>query len=78
LLKSPRPHNSQPAARFENFNKDRDIAPFIGGVALGFGIGIVRLERVVDDDDVAATTGQCAPDRCRQPEAARREFDLGL
>ena len=58
--------------------QQRVLEPFIGGVALGLGIGVVGLEGIVDDDDVAASTGQCAPDRCRQPEAARGEFDLGL
>ena len=32
-----------------------------GGVALGIGMRVVGLEGIVDDDDVAASTGQCAP-----------------
>jgi hypothetical protein len=40
--------------------------------------GIVRLQRIIDDDDVAASTGQRAADRGRQPEPARGQLDLGF
>src|SRR5271155_4672971 len=43
--------------------KQSVFEPFVGGVALGLGIGVVGLEGIVDDDDLAATAGQCATDR---------------
>jgi hypothetical protein len=46
--------------------RQRVPEPFIGGIALRLGIGVVRLQRVIDDDDVAATTSQGSPDRGRQ------------
>ena len=54
------------------------LEPFVAGVAFGLGIGVVGLQGIVDNDHVAAATGQRAPDRCRQAEPARGEFDLGL
>jgi hypothetical protein len=31
------------------------------------GVGIVGLDWIIDNQDVAATTGQSAADRCREP-----------
>jgi hypothetical protein len=39
------------------------LEPFIAGVALGVGMSVVGLERIVDDDQVASTSGQRAADR---------------
>ncbi len=37
--------------------------------ARGLGIGILGLERIVDNDEITATAGKCAPGRGRNPEA---------
>jgi hypothetical protein len=37
---------------------------------LGFGQDVVRLERIVNNDDVAPTAGKGAPDRSRHPKPA--------
>jgi hypothetical protein len=50
----------------------------IGRGPLCFRQSVVRLERIVDDDDVAASTGQRAADRGRQTEPARGKLDLGF
>src|SRR5258708_31498868 len=52
--------------------------PLIGCGPLCFRQSVIRLERIIDDYDVSAATGQRATDRCRQAEPARGEFDLGL
>ena len=52
--------------------------PLVGGRPPDLRQGVVGLQGIVDDDDVAAATGQCAADRRRQPEPARGEFDLGF
>jgi hypothetical protein len=45
--------------------QQRIVVPFVDRVAPGFRQGIVRLERIVDDDDIGATAGQDAADRRR-------------
>ena len=42
--------------------QQRILEPFVGRVALGLGIGVVRLQRIVNDDDVAAAPSQGAAD----------------
>ena len=52
--------------------------PFVGCIALGLGIGVVRLQRIVDDDDLPAAARQGAADRGRQSEPPRGQLDLDL
>jgi hypothetical protein len=52
--------------------------PLVGCGSLCLRQGVIRLERIVDDDDVAASTGQRAADRSRQTESARGKLDLGF
>src|SRR5438067_4612344 len=49
-------------------------------IACQIGIGVLRLERIVQDDEISAAAGERAPDRCRQSRAPRRggEFRLGV
>ena len=54
------------------------LEPFIGAIALDLRIGVVRLQGVVDDNEVAATAGQSAADRSGQTKAAGGQFNLAL
>jgi hypothetical protein len=52
--------------------------PLVGSGSLDFRHGVVRFERIVDDDHVTASTGQGTADRSRQAEAAGGKLDLAL
>jgi len=50
------------------------VVPFVDRLALRIGESLVGLERIVDDNEVAATTGQNAAHRGSEAKAlARRE-----
>src|SRR5215204_4654714 len=48
------------------------VEPIVHPLTLAVGEGIARLERIVDDDDVAAPAGQRAVDRGGKPKAVAR------
>ena len=50
---------------------ERMLVPGVGGSTLRVRQGLIRLERVVDHDQVGASPGQHASDRGREPEAVR-------
>jgi hypothetical protein len=52
--------------------------PLIRCGTLGLRQSVVRLQRIVDNDQLASTPGECAANRRRQPKAPRGEFDFGL
>ena len=54
------------------------LEPFVGGVALGFGMGVVGLQRIVDNNQVAAAAGERAADRSGQPKSPCRQLNFGL
>jgi hypothetical protein len=54
------------------------LEPFIGGIALDVRIGVIRLQWVVNDNEVAAPAGQSAADRSGETKAAGGEFNLAL
>ena len=43
--------------------KQRVRVPLLGAFARRFRIGVLRLQRIVDDDEVAAAAGEGAADR---------------
>jgi hypothetical protein len=54
------------------------LEPFVGRIAFGLGIAVVGLQRIVDNDQIAAAAGQRAPDRGRQPKSPYRQLNLAL
>ena len=60
--------------------QQRLVEPVIHVFPGGFGLAVGCLDRIVDDDDRTAATGQGAADRCVQPIAAlrRAHFILGI
>jgi hypothetical protein len=54
------------------------LEPFVDRIALGFGMGVVRLQRIVDDNQVAAAAGERAADRSGQPRPPCRQLDFGF
>src|ERR1700729_3283669 len=73
-------HNNQdgPAPLIVEPRDQRVLEPFIGAVALDLRIGVIRLQRVVDDNEVAAAAGESAADRSGQTKAAGGQFNLAL
>ena len=58
--------------------QQRVVVPGIDAAALCFRVRVDRLQRIVDDDEIAAASGQGAADRGRQTEAALRQFNLAF
>ena len=58
--------------------QQRVYEPLIGGRALRFRKGVIRFQRIVDNDDIAAAAGQGAADRCREAEPAFCELNLSF
>src|ERR1700722_12668069 len=56
----------------------RVLEPFIRAIALDVRIGVIRLQGVINDDEVAAAAGQSAADRSGQTKAAGGQFNLAL
>ena len=54
------------------------LEPFIGAIALDVRIGVIRLQGVVNDDEVAAPASQSAADRSGKTKAPGGQFDLAL
>ena len=54
------------------------LEPLVGGVALGFGMGVVGLQRIVDNNQVAAAAGERAADRSGQPKSPCRQLNFCL
>ncbi len=57
---------------------ERLVVKFVDPPALGFGFRLGRLDRIVDDQGVAAPPGQRAADRCGQAKAVTGGGELGL
>ena len=54
--------------------EQRVVVPVVHRLALGVRDGLVRLERIVDDDDVGAVAGQHAADRGGEPPPSPRSL----
>jgi hypothetical protein len=52
--------------------------PLVGALPLGRGEGVERLQGIVDNDEVAAPSGENAPDRRGEAEAVPGGCDLAL
>jgi hypothetical protein len=52
------------------------VEPFVGRLPLGLRQGLFGLQRIVDDDDVGAASGQDAADRGGEPTALLGRLEL--
>ncbi len=54
------------------------FVPLNALVPNGFGLSILWLDRIIDNDDVAAAAGEGAADRRGEPVSALSSTDFGL
>ena len=70
--------NDRPGALIVETRQQGVLEPFVGRIAPGLGIGIVGLQRIVDNDQIAAAASKRAADRGRQSKSPRRQLDFGF